>query len=80
MDFFYGKGLLEQAQALSLTHAKIEHVVIQAWHMTTSQALSMEAIYSATGTRTRVSRVRAEYPNQLDYSGCWLYHPEAPTP
>jgi hypothetical protein len=23
---------------------------------------------SATGTRTRVSRVRAEYPNQLDYS------------
>ena len=25
--------------------------------------------YSATGTRTRVARVRAEYPNQLDYSG-----------
>ena len=25
---------------------------------------------SATGTRTRVARVRAEYPNQLDYSGC----------
>ena len=24
---------------------------------------------SATGTRTRVTRVRAEYPNQLDYSG-----------
>ena len=24
---------------------------------------------SATGTRTRVARVRAEYPNQLDYSG-----------
>ena len=23
---------------------------------------------SATGTRTRVARVRAEYPNQLDYS------------
>ena len=57
-----------------------QHVVIQAWHMTTSQALSMEAIYSATGTRARVARVRAEYPNQLDYSGCWLYHPEAPTP
>ena len=30
--------------------------------------------YSATGTRTRVARVRAEYPNQLDYSGCWLCH------
>ena len=25
--------------------------------------------YSATGTRTRVARVRAEYPNQLDYGG-----------
>ena len=24
---------------------------------------------SATGTRARVARVRAEYPNQLDYSG-----------
>ena len=24
---------------------------------------------SATGTRNRVARVRAEYPNQLDYSG-----------
>ncbi len=28
---------------------------------------------SATGTRTRVARVRAEYPNQLDYSGsCFM--------
>ena len=26
---------------------------------------------SATGTRARVARVRAEYPDQLDYSGCW---------
>ena len=25
---------------------------------------------SATGTRTRVARVRAEYPSQLDYGGC----------
>ena len=36
--------------------------------------LSMElrgAINSATGTQTRVARVRAEYPNQLDYSGFW---------
>ena len=24
---------------------------------------------SATGTRTRVARVRAKYPNQLDYGG-----------
>ena len=27
---------------------------------------------SATGTRTQVARVRAEYPNQLDYSGFCL--------
>ena len=26
-------------------------------------------IFSATGTRARVARVRAEYPDQLDYSG-----------
>jgi hypothetical protein len=26
---------------------------------------------SVAGTRTRVSRVRAEYPNQLDYNGFW---------
>ena len=30
----------------------------------------MPAQYSATGTRTRVARVRAEYPSQLDYGGC----------
>ena len=29
---------------------------------------------SATGTRTRVARVRAEYPNQLDYSGSAKMH------
>ena len=28
-----------------------------------------EIEYSAAGTRTRVSWVRAKYPNQLDYSG-----------
>jgi hypothetical protein len=34
--------------------------------------------YSATGTRTRVARVRAEYPNQLDYSGsCSMHCPQA---
>ena len=27
---------------------------------------------SATGTRTRAARVRAEYPNQLDYGGFCL--------
>ena len=29
---------------------------------------------SATGTRTRVAQVRAEYPNQLDYSGVARRH------
>ena len=28
--------------------------------------------HSVTGTRTRVARVRAEYPSQLDYSGCCI--------
>ena len=32
-------------------------------------------INSATGTRTRVARVRAAYPNQLDYSGHVDYSP-----
>ena len=32
---------------------------------------------SATGTRTRVARVRAEYPNQLDYGG--HVHPQKKT-
>ena len=35
-------------------------------------SLSLTSKYSATGTRTRVARVRAEYPNQLDYSGSCL--------
>ena len=36
----------------------------------TSQLIHKNKIKtSATGTRTRVARVRAEYPNQLDYSG-----------
>jgi hypothetical protein len=32
---------------------------------------SLRSKCSATGSRTRVARVRAEYPNQLDYSGFW---------
>ena len=34
--------------------------------------------HSATGTRTRVARVRAEYPNQLDYSGCCIKFDHGP--
>ena len=37
---------------------------------TCSHACTATPRCSATGTRTRVARVRAEYPNQLDYSGC----------
>jgi hypothetical protein len=33
------------------------------------EQVGRNATNSATGTRTRVARVRAEYPNQLDYSG-----------
>ena len=32
-------------------------------------ATGSSAKCSAAGTRTRVARVKAEYPNQLDYSG-----------
>ena len=31
--------------------------------------ITLNTIHSATGTRVRVARVRAEYPSQLDYSG-----------
>ncbi len=34
---------------------------------------------SATGTRTRVARVRAEYPNRLDYSGVAAIAPATTT-
>ena len=37
----------------------------------TSLMVCLPSKNSATETRTRVARVRAEYPNQLDYSGFW---------
>ena len=37
--------------------------------MTPPEVISGSESNSATGTRTRVARVRAEYPSQLDYSG-----------
>ena len=56
-----------------------QHVFAPLWHhwlhsfgfakLVTTQCKVDNAQYSATGTRTRVARVRAEYPNQLDYSG-----------
>ena len=38
-------------------------------YMNNNRVLPRQIKHSATGTRTRVARVRAEYPNQLDYSG-----------
>ena len=35
-----------------------------------TKVIKQSPLNSATGARTRVARVRAEYPNQLDYSGC----------
>ena len=34
---------------------------------------------SATGTRARVARVKAEYPSQLDYSGVGQARPPGPS-
>ena len=56
------------------------HARVQAWWLNaaieraahfadTLALLLLPQQNSATGTRTRVARVRAEYPNQLDYSG-----------
>ena len=40
------------------------------------QGASPATFSSATGTRTRAARVKAEYPSQLDYGG-WI--PSRPT-
>ena len=42
------------------------------YHLRTLSPVNIRAhlrLHSATGTRTRIARVRAEYPNQLDYGG-----------
>ena len=38
-------------------------------YLNSSRVLPRQIKHSATGTRTRVARVRAAYPNKLDYSG-----------
>ena len=46
--------------------------VSRTWEQSESAIVELVKILgpnSATGTRARVARVRAEYPNQLDYSG-----------
>ena len=45
-----------------------------------AQSLHIQAICaSATRTRARVARVRAEYPSQLDYSGVGKVRPPGPS-
>ena len=41
-------------------------------HMNNDGVLPRHTKHSATGTCTRVARVRTEYPNQLDYNGAGL--------
>ena len=57
----------ERRIARSVRVARLVAATRRAQNAVTRCNLSMT--YSATGTRTRVARVRAEYPNQLDYSG-----------
>ena len=51
----------------------IHHVISISLVLSHIQARADEAKHihtvSVTGTRTRVARARAEYPDQLDYSG-----------
>ena len=39
------------------------------------QGASLATFSSTTGARTRVARVRAEYPSQLDYGGWFASRP-----
>ena len=56
-----------QSQGQTLDHIDwMEHGTEDAYD---AYGIKSEA-NSATGTRTRVARVRAEYPSKLDYSGC----------
>ena len=62
-DKFHVKSLLSSGR--NATHDLYELLYFQVRRRTKN---------SATGTQTRVARVRAGYPNQLDYSGIgdWL--------
>ena len=56
----------------------IDFLLCRAWVMKDSVRRGVNVCHtgicqnSGTGTRARVARVRAEYPNQLDYSGSVL--------
>ena len=59
-DKFHVKSLLSSGRHATHDLYEWSYVHVHRWTQN-----------SATGTRTRVARVRAEYPNQLDYSGFW---------
>ena len=48
---------------------KVLQGVVKPWHTCDDDLQCLVQANSAAGTRTRVARVRAEYPNQLDYGG-----------
>ncbi len=68
---FLGKSTLHPRRGLvlvrALTLCKNKHCILA---VSTS---ILQCFISTTSSATRVARVRAEYPNQLDYSGCYLY-------
>ena len=59
-DDYRGDPASEQLSLLNLSQEK------KAQHEKSSNGKTQT---SATGTRTQVARVKAEYPSQLDYSG-----------
>jgi hypothetical protein len=60
-----GEGRVSQPERLYRIHMRFDDGRPVAF----SCCIWITSRNSATGTRTRVARVRAEYPNQLDYSG-----------
>ena len=54
---------------LLISDLRVLNFIFLVWFDRFGMKLSNTCAYSATGTRTQVARVRAEYPNQLDYGG-----------
>ena len=65
-----GKGGWTTVTAALSTLLLVRHTTVSSHHQSVARPFVVPpSASSATGTRTRVARVRAEYPNQLDYSG-----------
>ena len=65
-------GMVQCSRLFACDKVFLKRFLFGALSLSLSLSLSLTSKYSATGTRTRVARVRAEYPNQLDYSGSCL--------